>query len=1230
MKRMTLFLMALFVMTVSELSAQTVNEYSRQTPPDYKHSNTRFGNYPGSYFSPRIEWGRPLATGQLQLLVILPLSAARESVELASRLDAKVDMITSVFPYTNRKLSKDLSRAWYLGTGDFYEAIPSEQVLNKRTTDFLSPAYRHNAIIIGKIQWTIIPEDIRKRILEKVKGGTALIFVSPWDVDAGLQASMKLSDGANLLAKSIKATVPLAELPLDMDLEPLYPDKTSYPPRKIGPLEIRIGKLGEGTVVFLQYNDLFFKSGKKDVFNTGIWSLYSQELCLTPFIGVDDDELFYNYYYSILSKAIIYATGRKSGVCVRPDAVDAKVTRKELPAAPLTFRVSCENRILSGTSIYYEIRDRNNLVVAKGEEEIKQKDGDIAFAPRFPVLKQGLYMADIWIKCKGTVLDWASAAVTVTDTSYLKSVVAEKEFFGRNEGIRGNITLKEPVPSSYKVVAELWDTYKRLEQRMELKGGDTKFSFDKIQYPLSRAYRIVCQVKSGDSVLDEVETWTGLPSNEVDEFQFISWDSGWNGKTKMIRMHLQKEYGITAYLDCVQYVSPAMLKQSADNLAKKDLKAWPLCGNFPGFTINEQFGEFQEGKWKETLMQRYLAATATYKRYGTLAYGIDSESGFSQDDAKWENPTALKDYRIYLKGRYSNIIALNKIWGSAFASFDDIGFISFMDAKKIRQPTRWLEQNLYKVDRFTGVAEYVAGVVGKLDPGARIGMDITHGGYDIPKLSKFVGAFIQSEVMQFDKDNDKARVSSGYWFGFYKGEQTEWHMRTKPWESLFLGGKALGWFLGNDTFTPDSCEPYLCFKQASEEINEIHSGLDRLLMSSSKRIDPILILWSNNSEIAGIYNPLETTWANARVNFINMLRRTGLDFQCVGEDFIEDKLQFGDKQRVLILPASQSISRKNVERIKAFANAGGLVIADYRSATMDEYLRPYGGDQPKAGAVAAKPDPCPTCKGNKQMHLGGAGDPFGNCPACNGTGVVLKGIEIDLKTSALDEVFNFTEKGIKKCGKGYGLFLAASPARDEWRAIRNTLVTQGGIKGDIEVLDILGNTRTDLQTYVFDNGPATFVGVLPDKTVTNPPGEEFILKTDKKMHIYNVRMHSYLGFSDSVTTGILPAQAKLFALLPARIDGIALESNKKEYRPGEVITLDIKIMPEALKDVAMAARVEVLKDNTVIPEYTKKLAIRGAANHHVPLALNQEKGEYTLRINEVISGNRQEMKITVR
>ncbi|MBM4086623.1 MAG: hypothetical protein FJ272_17705, partial [Planctomycetes bacterium] len=628
------------------------------------------------------------------------------------------------------------------------------------------------------------------------------------------------------------------------------------------------------------------------------------------------------------------------------------------------------------------------------------------------------------------------------------------------------------------------DTHDRLEQRIELGNGETTFRFAPIAHPLSRAYRIEASVQEGDVVVERQERWTGLPSSEIEGFQFVVWDAALGGRAAQVRMQLHKEHGLTGYFDMAQYLSRDDLMKSADLLVQNNLAAWPLCYGIWSWSP-QRYGDLQNGPWKDQFRKVYIDRTDAYKRYGTLAYAIDSESDFDANEAAWDVPAGREDYRKYLKDRYGDIAALNKIWGASFASFDAIGFISLMEAKTGRQPTRWLEQQLYKRDRFNDAAEFSAKLVREFVPGARVSHDIAvvpaKPSWNMPRMTKVIDAFIQSDLEHFDKRN-KDRLGSGYWFGYYQNETGEWQMRTKPWESLFQGGKAIAWWPGNLAFTTDLSAPLLCLKQASEEIRDIRTGADQLLMAADKRVDPILILWSWESWMAAIYNPLETDWFNAVNSFINLFRRTGLDYQCVGEDFLLERLQFGPEQRVLVLPASQSISRAAVEKIRAFAAAGGIVIADYLPATMDEYLRPYGA-APAKPTGEVKFETCPKCKGKKVIHLGGAGDPLGNCPVCGGTGSVAKGGNLALDKSILDDVFDFTKKGIKPSGKGYGVFLKGAPARDEWRALRTMLTEKGGVRSDLEVLDILGNTRTDLRTFVFDSGPAMFVGVLPDKTV---------------------------------------------------------------------------------------------------------------------------------------------------
>ncbi|MBI4025397.1 MAG: beta-galactosidase [Verrucomicrobia bacterium] len=1190
------------------LPSGTITESSRDLPPDYRHSNTLFGNLPGSLFGPRIAWAEPHVLGKLKLLIILPYGTTHEAVELRSRIPAEVSLITLA---THDKWVNTESAE------PAYEPVPSTEILNDTAHRLLSPGYRYDAIVIGKVRWSVIPPAIQNKILEKARGGTALVWISPWDVDADLRKQMGLSEADNPLAKSIQAAVPLGILPLDVDFEKTSPKH--FAARRIGPPEIRTGKLGGGNVVWLDYQDRIMKDNRQVVHAADPWQNYSSSIALTPFVA--DDDLYYDYYFSILGKALYHATGKTTGVLVRAQQPVVTVERQKLPSAAVSFAVDLVNKELRDWSMVYELRDRHNRVLQKGPAgDLIFSEKTARFAPPLPRLSQGTYVVDVWAVQRGAVLDWASAALVVTDTKYLETVQPAKEFFARKDRICGMVKFATPLAKGLSVAVELWDTHDRLVTVAKLEKKNGEFEFPPIANPLSRAYRLVAQVKEKDFALDQTEAWIGLPSNEVDDYQFVMYANAINQRSNRTAMRQCKQYAVTGYYDLTTWMPRELMFESADGLARNNLLAYPYSYGLWSFKIAP------DRKFEDTLKEYrdrvYPPRIEAYRRYGTMAYSTCEESFIERKEEAWNNPEALQDYRRYLKERYGDVARLNEVWGSKFKDFDEIGLISFVEAKTGRQPTRWMEQELHKVDRFNRVQDVTHQTIQEMDPGARASLDCIEGmDFDWPRMAKITRAFTQCPLESFNKDQGNL---VGTWIGYYLNNMDEWIMRTTPWQYLFQGGTHVIWWPVTYAFTLDLSEPMLCMKQAAEECRELESGAGKLLLASRKRLDPILLLWSNTSYYAGILNPDEVNWKAARDRFDSLLRRTGFDYQAVDAEFIEKSLVYGDQQRVLILPACQSISRKGVEKIKAFAEAGGVVIADFPPAVVDEYLRPYGQPQ-AAGEVTF--ETCAKCAGKKRVEVGNV---WQACPACSGTGQTMKGGSAPTR-SLLEDVFDFSKQGAKKIGKGHGLFLKGPPdRREEWGGIRKSLIEKAGLRGDIEVQDPLGNLRSDVRSFVFDNGRAMFLGMIPDRALNNPPGEDLIVKLGRKLHAYDVRRHQYLGETDALRTGILPTEAKLLAFLPERIEGLNVSLAKETAKAGEVIELKGLVLPASLKDSPLVVRIEVSKDGHTQEAHTKNLAFPGVFTHPIPLALNQKRGVYRVKIMEVISGYTQEMKFSVK
>jgi hypothetical protein len=1193
---------------VLSFAAGTVAEYSRTLPPDYRQSNQRFNHYPGSLLRPGIAWADPYALGRLRLLIVLPWNAAHESAELRSRIPADISLITMAAgdKWVNPQAG-ELA----------YEPVPPDGVaLTDTARRLLSPGYRYDAILIGKVAWSAIPAEIQGRILEKVRGGTALVWISPWDVPAELRQEMALSEADNALARAVRAAVPLSLLPLDVDCEQTAPK--SYYPRRIGPPDFRCGKLGGGNVVWLDYQDRTVKpqhaEDRRTVCNVTPWTYYAEGLALTPFLPYD--ELHYEYYFSILGKALYQAAGKTTAVQLSAVEPGVSVARQALPAAPVAFAVGLPGADLRDTSFTYEVRDRQGRVVQTGAGALPP--GTRQFSPPLARLPRGTYVVDLWALQRGAVLDWASAALVVTDTQYLDAVVPAQEYFARSESIRGRVAFATPPGRGRSTRVELWDTYERLVAVTTLT-RDAEFAFPPVAHPFSRAYRVVVKVMEKDVAVDRAETWVGLPANTVDDYQFFMWANAIRTRANRTLMHLCREFAVTGYYDgALYYPQREQLLESAAALAQNNLLANP-------YSMHAVLRLTPQASLQQTvtgLTDWLQARLEAYRRYGVMAYSTCEECYIDRTEGSWDNPEALRDYHVFLQERYGDVARLNEIWSSAFKGFGEITPISLTEAKSSRQPTRWLEQERHKVERFNRLYETIYEHIQKADPGARMSLDCTGGmDYDWPRMAKIATAGTQASLEAFSKDRGNL---VGTWIGYYINENNEWTMRTTPWRYLFQGGTHVHWWPAAYAFTADLCEPMLCLQQAAEECRELQSGAGKLLLSSQKRLDPILLLWSNDSYYAGILHPGEISWESARQRFDNLLRHTGFDYQAVGTEFLEHDLAYGDRQRVLILPASQSVSRRGVAQVKAFVEAGGVAVADFPPAVVDEYLRPYG--TPEApGQVEF--ETCARCKGQKRLEVDHV---WQACPACGGAGQTMKG-DVAPSHSLLDEVFDFAQQGARHVGKGYGLFLKGSPVRqEEWGAIRKALVEHAGVHGDIEVQDPLGNLRTDIRSYVFDNGRARFLGLLPDRALDNPPAEALVVRLTAPTHVYDVRRQQYLGETAAVRTGILPAEAKLLAFLPERIEGLNLSLSRDSARPGDVLTLAGALLPATLQDCRLVVRIEVTRDGRREEAYTRNVAFQGTFSYPIPLALNQTKGEYVVRATDVISGNTRELPFRVK
>src|SRR6184192_810511 len=146
----------------------------------------------------------------------------------------------------------------------------------------------------------------------------------------------------------------------------------------------------------------------------------------------------------------------------------------------------------------------------------------------------------------------------------------------------------------------------------------------------------------------------------------------------------------------------------------------------------------------------------------------------------------------------------------------------------------------------------------------------------------------------------------------------------------------------------------------ADTFQELRRGIAKLIINSRRLHDGIAIHYSQPSMqvhwlLDNVGNARKwmshsgedrhSHFTGVRNSWTKLIEDLGLQYEFVGGRQIEQgKLQAG-QYRVLIMPQSLAISSREADQIRQFVRGGGLLIADYRTASMNEHGRDLAGRQ---------------------------------------------------------------------------------------------------------------------------------------------------------------------------------------------------------------------------------------------------------------------------------------------
>ncbi|HYK79090.1 MAG TPA: alpha-amylase family protein, partial [Micropepsaceae bacterium] len=366
-----------------------------------------------------------------------------------------------------------------------------------------------------------------------------------------------------------------------------------------------------------------------------------------------------------------------------------------------------------------------------------------------------------------------------------------------------------------------------------------------------------------------------------------------------------------------------------------------------------------DGAWLEKIRGRLVMQVQVYRRYRPLFYNLADEPGIADTSAFWDfdvSADSLGAMRIWLRERYGSLGALNREWGTNFASWDAV--IPETTEQAMRRTdgnfSSWADFKDWMNVAFARAIKMGTDAIHSADPKALAAITGAQtpgwGGYDYAYLAGAVDLIepydLGGNVDIVHALNSQMRIITTSFGLEPKGAHRVWH-------ELLHGSRGLVlWEPPDKKFLRDDGTLDARGKDAAPYFREIREGIGALLINSR----------SSPAEIAVLYSPasMRTQWMldwqakgdawarngtrsagddNATDIFASHVAHLGLQGQIVSSAMVAQGALRRGAWRILILPDAIALSPQEAEEIRRFVARGGTVIADAEPATYDQHSR---------------------------------------------------------------------------------------------------------------------------------------------------------------------------------------------------------------------------------------------------------------------------------------------------
>jgi hypothetical protein len=858
--------------------------------------------------TPHVKWARPLPGGPIRLLAVPTVSEGRTLVELAERLSLDLTTVSIDPDWDVNKWTMSFGNDYGARgeKGDFrlvYSYLEQELTGPKKFDVILLPLYQG---------WTAMKPAAREALERRVREGCGLVLIRPFGSDLSPVSPIGLNvEDSELTAPAdpgrtepaawrrtvdhyITRAVPIESFPFSDLSNFLYraePGAKVLVESKSGHPVVAVKQFGKGRVVAFTYR------------NEGL-SWYMPMAANGHFTRV-----YWEYFYSLLCRSLIWAAGREPEIPVNFNARDAE----------------------------WRLRESRGAVKRSGRGR----------PPQFAGLAPGRYFLE-----QQAAGDWQISPVEVPQPDHIEDLAASPAVIAE----RGTVEVKWR--SSRPATIELIDGFGRVIAR----GQGVNSVRLTAGRPLTHAgfARATC-----GTAVSQVPVQFAAASREWSDYEVIMpWYGPRSYQPWIDALDEQfRRVGITALASpernfkmIVSLHDPGFgiyWYRRDGYVARKEAFAKTKDKRYLVREVQLESPGFESelrAKLEETV--RPLAALKP------LAYYLADESSltFYEDafDVDW-SPQSIAGLRQWLRQQYGSLDKLNATWGTAFSDWSTVVPMTTEEAQAHGNYAPWADHRTYMERQFVEAFRKASAAVHEIDPGGRASISGTqaptpHNGcnwYEIDQQIDYLQPYSDGDQDPMHYLFRPDLIITGFTGYGLVGDDAQY----QQWQRLFFGHRGASIFWHYTLLNPDlTLSPQGI--ALAEAFGRIQSGIGRVFINSTVREDGVAIhfspaslrgAWITDGKIpAGLANASETSKAFAeltrrRKDWVAELERHGTQFRFLATPQIEAGAL--DKCRVLILPYSIAISDAEAREIERFMDRGGIVYGDEQTGRMDEHCR---------------------------------------------------------------------------------------------------------------------------------------------------------------------------------------------------------------------------------------------------------------------------------------------------